>query len=396
MNIINRKKQISFTLTIIIYICLMVSAVTAQSFDFSKAVQARFDSIQQALDFPGATLAFIMHDGSSFQFASGLSDVEENIKMKPADRMFTGSAGKTFVAATALQLIDEGKLHLDDKISQYFTDEPWFSRLPNHADLTIRMIMTHTGGLPRYVFKKEFIDKLNASPEKVWEPEELLAFILDEPPLHPPAQGWAYSDTDYIILGMIIEKICGNTFYKEAQKRLLTPLSLDNTLPSDKPELPGLIPGYTGDKTPPFNLPGKVLKEDGAYVINPQFEWTGGGFITNTTDLTVWAKNLYEGKMFSKEMLAEMFKACNFRTGKPDSVGYGLGVMIFPSPHGLVYGHGGIFPGYETQMLYLPAYKCAAAIQINADQFSGKLKIPPMAVLAQFIEDVKAYYESKQ
>lgn len=368
-------------------------SVGAQYPGFAETVQTRLDSLRRVLDFPGATLAFVMHDGTQYCFATGLADVEKGIPMPPEGRMFTGSMGKTFVAATALKLMDKGMFALDDKLSSYLGDEPWFPRLANHDELTIRMIMTHTGGIPRYVFQDEFTRGLTETPQRVYRPEELIAFILDQPPVHPPGQGWHYSDTDYILLGMIIEKVTGNAFYAEAQKRLLTPLKLENTFPSDTPKLPGLVPGYTGADAPPFHLPGKVVQENGDYVINPQFEWCGGGFVTNTADITTWAKHLYEGRLFSKKMFAEMLKAKNFQTGRPDSVGYGLGVMIFPTEHGPVYGHGGIFPGYETMMLYLPAYRCAAAIQINADRFSGRLKEEPGDMLERFFGLAKAYYE---
>lgn len=233
--------------------------------------------------------------------------------------------------------------------------------------------MTHTGGLPRYVFKETFIDKLIASPDKVWKPEELLAFIFDDPPMHPAGKGWAYSDTDYIVLGMIIEQVCQNDFYSELEGRILTPFALKNTIPSNQRVLEGLVTGYTGDNIPPFKLPSKV-PVDGVYPVNPQFEWCGGGLITTSLDMSRWAKILYEGKAFSDDMLKQMLQPMDFRTGEPSDQGYGLGVMIFKQPFGFIYGHGGIFPGYETQMSYFPKWKIAVTMQVNADSFSGKLK----------------------
>ncbi|MFC1725001.1 serine hydrolase domain-containing protein [candidate division KSB1 bacterium] len=360
----------------LVLISILFVHVTAQDkyseTTFKNDIQVKLDSIRTAAGFPGATFAIVLNDGKKFEFATGLSDLEKEIKMKPQDIMFTGSTGKTFASAVALQLVDEGKLDLDTKISKYFENEEWFKRVPNHDEMTVRMIMSHTGGLERYEFKEKFIDDLIANPDKVWKPAELISYILDDQPLHEPGKGWAYSDTDYIFLGMIIEQICENTFYKEAGKRILKPLKLKNTSPSDKRKLEGLITGYTGDKTPPFKLPGKV-PVDGVYPINPQFEWTGGGYITNSGDLASWAKVLYEGKVFSRETLTEMLKPYDFRTGQPSETGYGLGVFVFNSPFGKMYGHGGIFPGYQTEMIYLPDLKCSIAMQVNADIFSGKI-----------------------
>ncbi|MFC1564382.1 serine hydrolase domain-containing protein [candidate division KSB1 bacterium] len=337
-----------------------------------SAVQTKLDEICQRSGFPGATLGIVLENGTQFEFATGLADEEKNIPMTPSDRMFTGSQGKTFVAALMMQLLDEKKLNLDDRISKYLGDEEWFSRIPNHDVLTIRMLMHHTGGLPRYVFKQEFINNLTTIPDKAYKPEELLAFIFDDPPMHEPDNGWAYSDTDYIIIGMIIEKICGNSYYSELDKRILKPFKLKDTIPSDRKALPGLIPGYTADKAAPFFLPEKV-QVDGELVLNPQFEWCGGGLITTGRDLARWAKLLYEAKVFSQESLNEMLKPVGFSSGKPAETGYGLGVFILDTPSGKVYGHHGVFPGYETAMFYLPEEKIGIALQINADSSSGKL-----------------------
>jgi D-alanyl-D-alanine carboxypeptidase len=382
------KKTIVLTLWIVC-ICFAVSghAFGMDQIDleaFRREIQAELDSLHKEGNFPGATLGIVLADGNELALAAGWADVEKKTPMQPSDRMFTGSAGKTFVAAVALQLVQEKKIGLDDKVAAHLAKQAWFPRLPNHSDLTVRMIMNHTGGLPRYVFKEEFIDSLIENPDRIWNPDELLAFVFDEPPAHQAGKGWSYSDTDYIVLGMIIEKICGNTFYTELDKRILKPFALDDTSPSNKRRLEGLVTGYTGDNSPPFKLPGKVPVE-GLYPINPQFEWCGGGLITTSLDMSRWAKILYEGKAFSAEMLQEMLKVVDFRTGNTADQGYGLGVMVFKTPTGFMYGHAGIFPGYQTQMSYFPEWKMAVTIQVNADSFSGKLKADPRQFIARFM-----------
>ena len=348
---------------------------------FKAEIRSEIDNMHKEGLFPGATLGIVMEDGTELSFSAGWADIEKKILMEPDDRMFTGSAGKTFVAAVALQLVDEGKLDLDSSVSRYLGHEPWFSRLPNHAELTVEMIMTHTGGLPRYIFQPGFTDKLLEDTDRIWAPEELLSYVFNVQPAHPPGDGWSYSDTDYIVLGLIIEKICGNDFYAELKKRILSPFELKDTTPSNSRRLEGLVSGYTADGAPPFKLPGKVPVE-GVYPINPQFEWCGGGLVTTSLDLARWAKILYEGKAFSGARLREMLNPLDFQSGQPGAEGYGLGVMIFKKPSGLVYGHGGIFPGYQTQMSYFPEWKTAVAMQVNADRLGDKLKGDP----SQFID----------
>ncbi|MFC2158282.1 serine hydrolase domain-containing protein [Acidobacteriota bacterium] len=381
---------------ICIFFVLFVGSICRASLvsdleSFKEEVQSSLNAMQEKGFFPGATLGIVLKDGTELAFASGWSDVEKKIPMIPAGRMFAGSAGKTFVAAVAMQLVQEGKLDLDKKVSEYLGQESWFSRLPNHKDLTIRMIMTHTGGLPRYVFKENFTKRLNESPDKVWEPEELLAFVFDDPPAHSAGQGWSYSDTDYIVLGIILEKITGTDFYSELERRILKPFALEHTSPSNTRKLKGLVTGYTGDRTPPFNLPGKV-PVDGIYPVNPQFEWCGGGLITTSLDMARWSKILYEGKAFSKDQLDEMLQPMDFRSGQPGDQGYGLGVMVFKRPFGLIYGHGGMFPGYETQMSYFPKWGVAVTIQVNADSLSGKLKGSLNGFIGRLVPILEKYF----
>jgi hypothetical protein len=106
-----------------------------------------------------------------------------------------------------------------------------------------------------------------------------------------------------------------------------------------------------------------------------------------------WAKILYEGKAFSEKMLEEMLKVVDFRTGIPAEQGYGLGAMVFKTQAGFMYGHAGMFPGYQTQMSYFPEWKTAVTIQVNADSLSGKLKADPRQFIARLIPIFEKYYK---
>ncbi|MFC2121843.1 serine hydrolase domain-containing protein, partial [Bacteroidota bacterium] len=355
---------------------------------FIKEVQIKLDSLREWSGFPGATLAFNLNDGSLLKFATGLSDLDKNIKMKPDDIMFSGSNGKTFVSAVLMQLYEEKKIDFDKKISYYLGEESWFDSLPNSSELTVKMLLTHTGGLPRYVMKQEFWEEQNSNPDKVWKPAELLSFVFNDNPVHEAGKGWSYSDTDYIVLGMIIEKICNNTYYNELTNRILKPFNLKSTYPSDSRKIKGLIPGYKGEGS--FGLPEKPLI-NGQFVINPQFEWCGGGLVSNSPDLARWAKILYEANVFSRSTLEELLQPHDFRTGQPAEMGYGYGVFVFNTAMGKIYTHEGMFPGYETSMQYIPELKSSLALQINTDASSGKLKKRIQQILSEFIPLLKEY-----
>jgi D-alanyl-D-alanine carboxypeptidase len=328
-----------------------------------QSVKARLDELRAGAEFPGATVGFVLPDGRSASVSTGLADVENNIALKPQDRMLAGSIGKTYVAAVTLQLVQEGKLDLDEKIERWFGREPWFNRLANAKDITVRMLMNHTSGLVEYYPLKDCMKTLKEIPDKVWQHAELIECALDSKPLFPAGQGWSYADTNYILVGMIVERITKKSLYDEVDRRILKPLALAQTVPSDKRTIPGVITGYSRPGSP-FGFEGRVII-DGKFVANPQFEWAGGGFASTAEDLARWAKFLYEGKVLKKPYLDQMLAAVEAKTGRGDK--YGLGVQVRQSDWGISYGHGGWFPGYLSEMEYFPQYRIAIAIQFNTD-----------------------------
>jgi D-alanyl-D-alanine carboxypeptidase len=378
-------------ITVFIVCLLLTLAVHGQTgvanqTDLKTALQAKLDEWHKAGSFPGATFGVVLANGESFGLAVGFSDRETKTAMMPTDRMLAGSVGKTFAAATALQLIKEGKISLDDKVEKYLGREPWFSRLPNAKDITVRQLMNHTSGLVRYEFKEQFTKDLTANPEKVWKPAELVAYLLDEKPPFEAGKGWDYSDTNYIVLGMIIEKVTGRKFYDEANRRLLKPLKLTNTIPQDGPRLKGVVQGYAGPSNP---FGGKdAMIEDGKFVVNPQFEWTGGGYASTAQDLARWAKMIYEGKAFSPDLLPQVLDGFSApMLGRETK--YGLGVIIRKTPAGTSYGHSGFFPGYMTDIMYFPERKVAVAVQVNTS-VGRSLGKPLSRVLVEMMEIIAA------
>lgn len=351
-----------------------------------KEIRLRLDEWHKAGKFPGATVGVVLANGESFGLAVGYSDRDAKTPMKPTDRMLAGSTGKTFAVSTALQLVKEGKIGLDDKIEKYLGTETWFARLPNAREITVRQLMNHTSGLVRYEFKDTFTKDLTANPEKSWKPAELLSYLLDEKAPFEAGKGWDYSDTNYIVLGMIIEKVTGKRFYDGANKRVVKKLKLANTIPQDGLVLKGVVQGYAGDKNP-FGGKDEMIA-NGKFVINPQFEWTGGGWASTGEGLARWAKMMYEGKAFDARLLPQMLDGVAAPMLGRDAK-YGLGVIIRQTSAGTAYGHSGFFPGYMTEMMYFPDKKIAVAVQVNSSApqiFGGRSPARFLAELAALIE----------
>jgi D-alanyl-D-alanine carboxypeptidase len=374
-----------------IVVCLLSTAVVcgqttgADTTALKTALQLKLDEWHKAGSFPGATLGVALPTGESFGLAVGFSDRETKTPMKPTDRMLAGSVGKTFAAATALQLVKEGRIGLDDKIEKYLGREPWFPRLPNAKDITIRQLMNHTSGLVRYEFKDQFTKDLTANPDKVWKPAELVSYLLDEKAPFEPGKGWDYSDTNYIVLGMIIEKVTGRKFYDEANRRLLKPLKLSDTIPQDGPRLRGVVQGYAGPNNPFGGTDAMIV--NGKFAINPQFEWTGGGYVSTANDLARWARMFYEGKAFSMDLLPQVVDGVSAPMLGRESK-YGLGAIIRKTPVGTSYGHSGFFPGYMTDMMYFPEHKVAVAVQVNTS-VGRSLGKPLSRVLVEVMEVIR-------
>lgn len=330
--------------------------------DLQARLQEILEAFHQGGSFPGANAAVSLPDGTLVTLTAGEADTVRHLPMTPESRMLQGSVGKTYFAALAMQLMGEGRLELDAPVSRYLGGHRWFERVPNAAEITVRQLMTHTSGVMRYEFKEAFTRDLTAQPDKHWEPEELVAYVLDEPASFPAGEGWEYSDTNFILLGMVMEEITLRPCYDLIQERLLGPLGLENTVPSNGRRIPGLIMGYAGPGNP-FGGTDEVLLSDGRFVINPQFEWAGGGFASTAGDLARWARALYTGRAFDPDLLPLMLDGVSAQLG-PGSR-YGLGVILTETEAGPAQGHSGFFPGYLTEMAYFPDLDVAVALQVN-------------------------------
>ncbi|MGB5336443.1 MAG: serine hydrolase [Woeseiaceae bacterium] len=330
---------------------------------------AELRALVQQYGLPGAVAACVLADGTVEVVATGNGDREAAVPMTPSSRMLAASIGKTFVSATLLVLDAEGTLDLDDRLDQWLGSRPWYARLPNHADVTLRQLLTHSAGIPDHVqserFGEQFVRNLG-SDTNPFSPEDLVGFVLDQPALFEAGQGWAYTDTGYILLGMVIEESTGNRYYDEVTRRFIEPLSLDLTSPSDRRELPGLASGYTRANNP-FGLPEKTMLGTHTLAWHPGIEWTGGGLVSNARDLAVWAKALFEGAAMGDDYLDELLQSVPMDPGMPDRR-YGAGVAIYESSEwGPVYGHAGWVPGYVSFVRYLADARTAIAFQTNTD-----------------------------
>ncbi len=347
-------------------ILLLLSAVQAFAQPISDdKLTARLTEIREASGYPGIVFSVVEADGTAHTIVSGWADKEAGVAMTGDHLLHSGSTGKVVVSAVLLQLVHQGKLELDDPMKKYLGKEPWYSQLPNAETITIRHLMQHTSGIVRYEFKDEFLGDLANDADRVWKPEELISYVLGDTAAFEAGKGFTYADTNYILLGMIIEKVTGKKFYDLAQKQVLDPLKLNSFTPTNTRIIPGMAQGYfdpASEYALGFKSPFLV---NGVAQNNMQFEWTGGGYAYKTKEYAQLLKAIHEGKVFNLSKVGADF----YGTVPSPEIGgaYGLGVHEFEFKDlGTFYGHDGFFPGYYTIGLYHPESRMAFAMQINS------------------------------
>jgi D-alanyl-D-alanine carboxypeptidase len=346
----------------------------AQFAQLQKSFQAELDRLRAVQGFPGATAAFVLPDGRMVKVSSGDADVERRVKMTPDSRLMSGSTGKSFAAALAILMDKKGQWSLDDKLSKYLGNRPWFNQLPNANDITIRILLQHRSGLENHYDNPRFFEILNDRRAKdpaaalTFTREQLIGFVLNRPPLFPAGKGYNYTDLGYILVGEAIEAASGRNYYDILREQLLDPLGLTLTDPSVSRTLPGLAQGYA--KEPGPLVPDlKMLDESGRLVYDPALEFAAGGVVTNAGDLARWMHALFQGKALPKDAAMAMLACPATPSASEKEKHYGMGMGVAPTNAllGVQFGHGGYIMGYQSSMRYYPKYGISVAIQVNSE-----------------------------
>jgi D-alanyl-D-alanine carboxypeptidase len=314
----------------------LLAATTA-----APALAATGRPLQQALDrlttqdgAPGAE-AVVTDHGRVTVTRSGVGDVSTG-KPFPRDAVFrAGSVTKTFVATVVLQLVAEGKVKLDEPIEHYLPGVVTGNG-NDGTKITVRQLLRHTSGIHDYT-EDLLTGDVEALRHRGAEPAELVAMALKHPPLFAPGSSWSYSNTDYIIAGMIVEKVTGNSVATEITRRITRPLGLCDTS----------LPGRGDERLPDPHAIGYQALDGGLTDFtdfDPSIAGAAGALVTTGRDLDAFFTALLGGRLLPAAQLAEM------KTTVPGDVGgYGLGLIRLTMPDGKTYwGHdGGIF-GFGT------------------------------------------------
>lgn len=359
--------------------CLLAVQISfAQNIDpkLEEAFQNTLDSMRMVLDINGLSAAVQLPDNNTWAGGSGVSTFSP-IDSISTDHIFeTGSSTKTITGMCILQLADSGVLSLDDSLHLWL---PSFAHIdPN---ITIRQLLQHTSGIYDILQYPGFQSTLLQNPSQIWTAEEAINTFIDTPSFQP-GTGWEYSNTNFILLGMIIEAATGNTYYNEIKGRFFVPLNLNSYINPAFEEIQEPIAHLWLD------INGDGVQDDATNLITTwksMFSIIGpaGGYFATPSDLAVWMKASMSGSMVSEQLWTEATNTINTSLPFNSKYGYGFTEQTHLGLTG--YGHGGDL-SYSTRALYFPEKEISIAICANdSDVNSWNLTSTLRALLNTYI-----------
>ena len=318
---------------------------------FSVADQLTLNSIIQEgmarQRIPGV-IAGVWVGEASWTTAQGHANLRTAEPMMLDGHVRIASVTKTFVATVILQLVAERKASLEDTLEQYIPG------VPHGEHITLRHLLGMTGGIFNYVNDAEFEPAYTNDPLMPFSHEAFLRIMRRNTPKFAPGEGVEYSDSNYYLLGMIIEQIAGRSAAQEIDTRIVQPLGLAQTSLPATPTMPALSPrGYAATAG---SLELRDLTESSAAI-----PWTAGAMISTLVDLHVWSKALATGALLTPHMQHERLRLSRMDLGHGRVFGYGLGIMAWQG----WLGHAGAIFGYSTWMLHHPEKDATVVLFTN-------------------------------
>jgi D-alanyl-D-alanine carboxypeptidase len=334
---------------------------TAMRGSVDSAVHPKHDdaalraALQGVVDAGASGAIGLVDDGkhvSSVTVGAARLDPRRPIRLR--DQVRAGSITKTVISTITLQLVGEGRLHLSDALERWLP-----GAVPNASAITIRMLLNHTSGIFDYVEDPAWHAAVVADPYRYWSPWDLIAVANTHPAVFPPGQGLHYTNTAYILLGLVLEKVTGQPVQTLVWRRVVRPLHLHSTYFSTSGRFHG---PYAHGYYPP-SLTGDGYLDTSAW--SPSIEWAAGALISTAPDLRRFYQALLSGRLLSPSLLADMTTTV---TG-PEYPGYGSGLGIFSieTPCGTVWGHQGGTPGYVSLALNDRAGSRSAVILVPTE-----------------------------
>ncbi len=306
----------------------------------------RLGDVRIPEDLGSVIVALVEPDGSIVQ-ASRTAGAD--VPTVDADDLFrVGSITKVFTSALTLMLVEDGLVDLDAPAGDYIT------RVPMPEGVTVRHLLGHRSGIATYT-NDEFFEEVGLDDGRVWTPEEMVAIIADEPADFDPGTDFTYSNTNFILLGVLIEEVVGETYDDALRSRILEPLGMPDTYVDGVEDGADVALSYTGFFTESL----EPITAD--YTGIATSAWSAGALVSTPADLHLFFTALFDGELINDNLLDEM-------TTAPE--GYGLGIEVNPRDLGDgLYGHGGSIMGFNTMVIHAPETGRTGFWAATADSF---------------------------
>ncbi|MEV6764358.1 serine hydrolase domain-containing protein [Streptomyces sp. NPDC051105] len=339
----------------------------------ARQLDAAVRKVMREADVPGVTVGVWTPGRPDYVRSFGVANKDTGQKMSSDLYMRIGSETKMFTVTAVLQLVDQGKVGLDDPIGEYLDGVPGGDRI------TLRDLAGMRSGLFNYSEDNSFFKALTSDPQRPFTPRELLAYSFKHPPLFQPGQKFSYSNTNLILLGLLVEKESGQRLGDYLQEHVLAPAGMSHTLFPTGNEFPAPhAQGYT-DQT----ATGKVEETAGW---NPSWAWAAGAMISDLDDLHTWARTAATGVFPDGTAMVGPVVQKQRLTAPPTEIpgaGYGLGIF---DVQGWI-GHNGSLPGYEALTVYLPSARTTVVVLLNTD-ISYRGNIEPSTLVGRTITQI--------
>ncbi|MEV7028116.1 serine hydrolase domain-containing protein, partial [Kitasatospora sp. NPDC093558] len=331
--------------------------------ELTARLDAKIEEVRRQAGIPGVIVGLWLPGKGTYVRATGVADKTTGAAMALDSRVRIGSETKTFTVTALLELVDEGKVGLDDRISDYVDGVPCGDRI------TLRQLAEMRSGLFPYTSDSDFAHDLLSDPTRSFTPQEALAYGFKHDNTFGPGERFQYSNTNLVLLGLVVEKVTGRPLADVIHERVVRRAHLHRTFLPAGAEFPEPHPrGYTNQ-----TLSGETVDSTDW---NPSWAWAAGAMISDLQDLHHWAEVVATGRLLSPATQAQ--RLMTLPTGFPGT-SYGLGIF---ETNGWI-GHNGSIPGYETVTVYLPAQRATLVIMINTDASAGGQE--PSTLLARAI-----------
>ncbi len=316
--------------------------------------------------------------------ASGAADLHNEIPMKPCNITRVGSTVKMFTAVTVLKLEEEGKLDIDDKISNYLHGDI-IDQIENADKATIRQLLQHSSGIYNYIQNLVFQTASTNDLIREWKADDLLKYAYNKSPYFEPGEDVAYSNTNYILLGMLIEEVEDKPFYKVFEEKLFNPLGLTLTrFAAEDPVPDGIVRGY-------IDLYSNLQVLESTYFSGWDYFTADGGLISNPYDMSIFFQRLMEGQILNSTSLDKMLTWISPK--EPDTefypIQFGLGIFRIETPQGTAYMHSGDAIGYYANMIYFPDDSTTIVYAVNSNYGKIDQFVSTQSAIDRILEAIK-------